>query len=224
MPRINLLKSTASKLRDRGYSYNMISKKLGISKSTLSNWFRDRPFKPNREVLKRIQYGPIKSAERSHNRKVAEINRLKELGIKEVGKLTKRDLWLLGIGLYMGEGNKSYDSTRLVNANPEVIRLAIKWFKEACSVKDNNIVIRIHLYPDNNVKKCLNFWSNVTRLPPSSFRKTQIDRRKNKAIIKNKKLPYGTAHITIISNGNPENGVKLSRKIHGWMCGALNQI
>ncbi len=224
MPKINLLKSQASKLRDAGYSYNMIFNRLGISKSTLSNWFRDRPFKPNKEVLKRIQYGPIKSAEKSHNKKVAEINKLRDLGTKEVGKLTRRDLWLLGIGLYLGEGTKSYDSTRVINANPDIIRLAIRWFKEVCKLTDENITIALHLYPDNDIEKCLCFWRKVTKLPRACFRKTQIDHRKDKTIFKNKKLPYGTAHITIISSGNPKYGVKLSRRIYGWMHGVLNQI
>ncbi|MDP1689093.1 MAG: hypothetical protein Q8L47_03100, partial [bacterium] len=201
----------------------MISNKLDISKSTLSNWFRDRKFVPNQKVLNRIQYGPLKVATQNHNRKVEEIKKLNEIGSKEIGALSHRDLWLLGLGLYIGEGSKSHEHIRIINSDPDVIKLSIKWFKEICNSSDENITIMIHLYPDNNIQKSLKFWRSVTGLPKTNFRKTQVDRRENKSQIKKGKLPHGTAHITIVSNGDPEKGVRLYRRIGGWMMGALSQ-
>ncbi len=218
------IKRRATKLRDAGYSYKMINVSLGVSKSTLSNWFKDKPFIPNQEVLHRIQYGPIKSAEKSHNKKVAEIEKLLEIGTKEIGRLSKRDLWLLGIGLYIGEGTKTYENVRIVNSDPIIARLAIKWFKEICHVDDTNITVTLHIYSDNDIKKSIDYWSMTLSLPKSNFRKTQIDSRKDKSIIRNKKLPYGTAHINIIADGNPEKGVRLHRKLMGWINGVLSQI
>ncbi len=220
----NPLKIKAEKFRNAGYSYNMIWSKLGIAKSTLSNWFKDKPFVPNQEVLKRIQFGPIKSAEKSHNKRVKEIKELKELGIKEIGTLNKRDLWLLGLGLYLGEGSKSHEIIRIINSDPAVIKLAVKWFKDICGLNNGNITIALHLYPDSNERVCINFWKKITGLNQSNFRKTQIDTRKDKLTIKRKKLPFGTAHITIISRGDREKGVKLHRKINGWITGVLSQI
>lgn len=210
-------------MRDSGYSYSMINKQLGVSKSTLSNWFKDVPFIPNREVLKRIQYGPIKSAEKRHNKRVEETAKLKELGANEIGSLSARDLWLLGIGLYIGEGAKSNESIRIINSDPEVIRLAIKWLKSIAILKTENFRIVIYLYPDNDMEECLNFWQKVTGLPRTTFGKVQIDRRKNKSKFKQKKLPHGTALVVVKSNGNPELGKKLFRRIMGWISGVLSQ-
>jgi len=220
----NSLRAKAQKMRDSGYSYNMISKDLGIAKSTLSNWFKDKPFVPNKEVLTRIQYGPIKSAEKKHNRRVQEIKELRKYGSDEIGMLSKRDLWMLGLGLYMGEGSKAHETIRIINSDPLIIKLAVKWFKEIGGLSDENITISVHLYPDNDIKKCLKFWKLTTNLPHSSFRKTQIDNRINKSILKRGKLPYGTAHLTIISKGDPEKGVRLYRRLSGWFSGALLQI
>lgn len=220
----NPLKIKAERLRDQGFSYNMISEELEIAKSTLSNWFSNKPFIPNQTVLKRIQYGPIKSAEKRHNQKVSNIEQLKIMGAKEIGKLSNRDLWLLGLGLYLGEGSKTFDIIRIINSDPNVIKLAIRWFKDICKLENDNITIAIHIYPDNNELECKTFWEKVTNLPDKNFRKTQIDRRQNKSIIKRNKLPYGTAHITIVSNKHPKRGVYLFRKLTGWMSGALAQI
>lgn len=221
---MNQLKLEAQKLRDAGYSYNMIFLKLGISKSTLSNWFRDRPFIPNNEVLQRIQYGPIKSAEKKHNRKVEEIEELLKIGVEEIGNLSKRDLWLLGLGIYIGEGTKSYDIIRVANSDPMIIKIAIRWFKEIIGLSNENINIRLHLYPDNNEAVCVKFWQDVTGLPLKNFYKVYVDRRNDKIKIKRKKLPFGTAHINIRANGNSAYGVKLFRRITGWMHGALSQV
>lgn len=219
---MNKFKSEATKMREAGYSYGMINEKLGVPKGTLSDWFKDKPFKPNKEVLKRIQYGPIINGERSHNKKVAEVLRMRSIGRAEIGALSKRDLFLLGLGLYIGEGSKAFEQIQVANANPAVIKVMVEWFKSALGVNVENIKITIHLYPDSNEEKSLDFWSASTGLPRKNFRKTYIDIRENKSKFRNNKLPYGTAYIKVVSNGDPEKGVRLHRKMQGWMEAVLS--
>lgn len=210
--------------RKKGYSYNMINQKLGISKSTLSDWLKEIPYTPNKAVIKRIKEGPAKSGQIRHNQKVANILEMKKFAKKELGKLTKRDLWLLGIGLYLGEGSKSGNGTiRIINSNPDIIKLAIKWFKNICGLTIKNFNPAIHLYPDNNIEKSINFWSTTTGIPKNQFGKTQIDIRIKKSTIRKNKLPHGTAHLTIRSNGNQKFGVTLQRRILGWLDAVTNQ-
>jgi hypothetical protein len=217
------LKEKAINYRKRGYSYGIISEKLGLAKSTLSNWLKEIPYKFNEETLKRIKLAPIKSAQITHNRKVANILTIKKLAKTEIGKLTKRDLWLLGIGLYLGEGSKLYETVRLINSDPEIIKLAMRWFREICGLKNENFVPSIHSYPDNNIEETINYWSKITGVPKKQFGKTQIDRRINKSGKKKRKLPYGTLHLQIKSCGKQEFGRTLHRRIMGWMEAVLNQ-
>lgn len=216
------LREQAEKLRKSGCSYNMINRKIGVSKSTLSDWFKDKPFTPNQEVLQRIQYGPMKSGALKHNRKVEEVRKLREEGVREIGTLTKRDLWLLGIGLYIGEGTKTHDIVRVINSDPKVIKLAIRWFQEVCDLQKENITVRLFLYPDSDIRECTEFWRKATGIPLMNFRKSQIDRRVNKSAANKRKLPYGTAHVTIVCGNDPSKGVRLHRKIMGWVAGALS--
>lgn len=218
---MNELRTAATKLRDEGYSYAMISEKLGVAKSTMHYWFRERPFTPNYKVVERIKYGPLKNGARMHNRRVEEIAKLKSIGVNEVGELSKRDLWMLGIGLYIGEGAKTVECVRIANSDPAVIKIAIRWLKEACGLPDENIVITLHLYPDNDIEESFHYWQRVSGLPRSSFRKTQIDGRQNKKASNKRKLPHGTAHVRVIANGDQTKGVALFRKICGWIAGAL---
>lgn len=219
------LKEKAINCRKQGYSYSMISEKLGLAKGTLCYWLQKVPYRPNKEVIKRIGLARIKSAQFKHNQKIASIATIKKLAKKELGKLTKRDLWLLGVGLYLGDGNKSSrESVRVINSNPETIKVAMRWFREICDLKNENFTPAVHLYPDNNIKETIKHWSKITNIPQKQFGKTQIDRRKNKSRKKKGKLLYGTLHLQIKSCGKKEFGVNLHRRIMGWIEAILNQI
>jgi len=218
------LKEKAINYRKQGYSYNMISKKLGLAKSTLSDWLREIPYTPSEEVKKRIKLGHIKTAQFRHNQRMTNIETMKKLAKKELRKLTKRDLWMLGIGLYLGEGSRLYERIRVINSDPGIIKLAVKWFKEVCGLKNENLIPTIHAYPDNNILETINYWSKITKIPKTQFSKTQIDRRGNKSGKKKGKLPYGTLHLQIKSYGRKEFGRSLHRRIMGWIEATLNQI
>lgn len=218
------IKVKALQLRKEGWSYNIISQKLGVSKSTLSHWLREVPYNPNEEVQRRISEGPAKSAILSHAKKLELIFTTKAKAALEIGRLTKRDLWMLGLGLYIGEGSKLYESIRVLNSDPDVIKLAMKWFREVCGLSTENFTVAIHLYPDTPVNEALKYWSEITKVPISQFGKTQVDLRNNKSRKKHRKLPHGTAHITIRSNGKQEHGVLLHRRIIGWIEEAYRQM
>jgi hypothetical protein len=221
---MNDRKEKAFKLRKNGYSYSMISEKLGISKGTLSCWLKEMLFVPNNQVIERIKKGPFKSGMIKHNQRVRDISKIKKLAKKELGVISKRDLWFIGLGLYIGEGSKAYEITQIVNSDPDIVKLAIRWFNDICGVNKDHITITMHLYPDNDEKKCINYWRKTTGLSVKQFRKTQIDRRMNKSNNKRRKLPYGTVKLSIISNGNSIFGVNLHRRIMGWIESVFKQI
>ena len=221
---MNSLRNEATKLRDSGYSYNMIKDELGISISTMSYWFSDRPFTPNSVTKDRIKTGVAKLGIARHNSKVEDTRKTVLAAQKEIGHLSNRDLWLLGLGIYIGEGSKSIESTRIVNSDPAIIRISIKWFKEVCGLDNSNIILSLNIYPDIDEREAISYWSEVTGIPHANFRKTQVDVRKSKTTKLRRKLPYGTLQIRIVSNGNPNNGVKLFRRIRGWTKGVLIQV
>ena len=218
------LKKQAINYRKRGFSYNMIGQEIGVSKSTLSDWLSKIPFSPNKKVIKRISLARQKSSLFKHTQKMREITIMKDVAEKELGKITGRDLWLLGIGLYSGEGSKSGEQVRFANSDPEMIKIAMMWFRKVCHLENKNINPFVHIYPDNNVKKTLNYWSKITRIPKKQFGKTYIDRRTNKLQAKRKTLPYGTLHLRIKSCGEKEFGRRLHRRIMGWIGSAVKQI
>lgn len=210
-------KEKVIKLRKKGYSYGYISEKFGLSKSTLSDWLKEIPFKPNQEVLNRVKMAQLKSAQFKQNKRIKEIGEMRNEALGEIGHLNKRDLLLLGIGLYWGEGSKCNEEVGVINSDPILVKLMIRWFKEICGLKTENFYVMLHLYPDSDIESSVAYWSKMTSISKEQFGKVQIDRRTNKAPRNNKKLPHGTIYVKVRSLGNKEFGRRLHRHIIGWI-------
>ena len=209
-------KMLALEMRKAGHSYNYIAPRVGVSKSTVGMWVADIPYVPNAETIARI--GKARAASGAAKNKIMrdsfEQARLEAL--RDMGEISNRDLLMLGLGLYIGEGAKSSSATCFVNANVATMRLIINWFTKAMGMRPEHIRIRLHLYPDSDLERCHNYWSSQTGIPQDQFQRPVIDRRLNKKAVKNGKLPYGTAHLTIRSLGEKRFGVFLARKIMAW--------
>ena len=211
------LRDKAVALRKEGYSYTAISQKINVAKSTLSDWLSGVDYSPNKETLERIGKARIASNASKRRIKLESISSAKSQAETDIGSVSKRDLFMLGLGLYLGEGTKTHNMVRVINANPKMIALAIRWFKEICGLEMSNFKIRLHLYPDNNVGECVRYWSSKTGVPEKIFYESHIDVRKDKKNFKRRKLPFGTAHLSVKSNGKKEFGVVLSRRIGAWV-------
>ena len=221
---IRSLKDRAIDLRRRGWSYNIIAGRLGVAKSTLSHWLREVPYEPNTTVIERIRLGPARAAASKERRRSQQILLLRTQARKELGKLSARDLWLLGLGLYLGEGSKVYESVRIVNADAVVVRIAMQWLRRSCGVPERNFVITVHTYPDLSTDASIRYWSRVTGVRRRQFEPVQVDRRLDKSAKKRRRLPYGTAHIKVYSRGDPRFGVALHRRIMGWLDAVRGQL
>ena len=206
------LKQRAIGLRKQGYSYSYIQKSISVSKSTLSSWLGSLPYKPNKEVVaNQNRVVSLMVEARKRGKKESEERAYAE-AIKELGTFTKRDLFILGIGLYLGEGSK-INIIRVTNSDPKIINLALNWFKKIYNLQNSNFKIRIHLYPDCDDKKAVIFWSKEIKLPISCFHSSWVDKRTDKKLKNKGKLPFGTAHLSVNSNGDKKNGVFFLRKI-----------
>lgn len=210
-----LLKQKALHLRQAGYSYTYIASKTGLSKSTLSEWLSGVPYTPNQETIRTIGKARARAGARKTEIKQESFAEARDEAVREIGFVSQRDIFMFGLGLYLGEGNKTHDLVRIVNSDPEIIRLAIVWF-ESLGLSKKHFAITLHLYPDSDPDKSRTYWSNMTDIPKSQFLKTQIDWRKDKKAYKIGKLPHGTAQLSVRGLGEKRFGVFLARKIHAW--------
>ncbi len=209
-------------LREQGYSYGYISSKLSVAKSTLGVWFKGYehiPSNKSKDFGRNEQKGEILALriDKAISLKIAE-----DFAFQKIKDFSINELFFVGIGIYIGEGSKTNNSIRISNSDPRIIKFSIEWFKSCFSMVDSNFRVRIHIYPDSDPLEVLEYWSNQLNLSKDFFSPFSVDRRKNKKSIRRKILPYGTAHLRILSNGDKNFGALLHRKILATIDRILN--
>jgi hypothetical protein len=206
-------RNKAIKLRKEGNSYAFISSKISVSKSTLSEWLKGVPFVPNETIKNNILENNRRIVNISRVDKAMSVKKASEYARKHIKSLSDRDMFIFGLGIYLGEGSKTSNQIRVVNSDPRIIKFSMVWFKKCFGLTDENFRVRIHLYPDNDQKEVTAFWMKVLGLKRESFQPSYVDVRLNKKKDRRGVLPYGTAHLGVASNGNKNFGVLLHRRI-----------
>lgn len=223
-------KDIAIKLRKEGNSYNQINKKLRVSKSTLSYWLSDIKIseKASEKILKRVHEGSLKGLiRRNKNQTILAERRAQEArisGKKEVKKLLKNSLFLVGLSLYWAEGYKKgafgskWKAVDFANSDPELVKIIMKFYRQICKVEDRKIKVQLIAHKNINIKEAIGYWAGLTGLPKSQFIKTCCSVSKSSKGKRNgHSLTHGTVHIRI-------NDVKLFFRIIGWIDGLKLKI
>lgn len=192
-------KEKAIKLRHKGYSYSQIKDELGISKSTLSGWLAPYPLSKERiRQLRDISPKRIESYRNTMARKrELRLDSVFEKVKKDIGKLSDRDLFLIGLVLYWGEGSKTERSTTaLSNTDPAMLKFFLLWLK-LLNVPKNKICFNLQIYSDMNKDKEVRYWLKELGLPKSSLRTVRIKNSKFSGITYKNGFGHGTCHIRI---------------------------
>jgi len=207
-------KEESVRLRKKGLSINEIAEKVEVSKSSVSLWVRDIVLTKSQRKRISLRGRSIDSIEkRRASRLLSEKNKRNLISIeakKDISSLDRRDLKLIGICLYWGEGGKSRrGSVRLSNSDPSIIKIMMRFFREVCEVPEKKFRGHIHTHYGVNVSKAINYWSNISGIPKKHFYKTYV-KKFNGKIIEGHVLFYGTFDIYV-------NDTRLFTKIMAWI-------
>ena len=219
----NELKKKAILLRKNGLSYTEVLKEVPVAKSTLSLWLREVGL--SLKQTQRLSEKKLNSARKGaliRKQTCAEKTKsLHEKSAKEIGKLSEREKFLIGVALYWAEGTKekTYRIGARVdfsNSDPKMIQFFLVWLRESCGVEKEEILIGLYIHENNKprLKEIIQHWSNVTKIPIEKFRYVYFKKHNPKTVRKNTGDTYfGTVKISV------RKSVDLNRKIAGWIQG-----
>lgn len=214
-------KQLAVKLRQKGFSYKQILEQVSVSKDTISRWCREIIISPEQmeALLKRKLIGGEKgrliAAKMRVEKRLQEEIQFLDLGIKEIGSLSKRDRFITGISLYAGEGGKK--KIEFANSDPRLIKFMMGWFREFCSIPEDKFRGAIWIHDNLDPNKAKKFWSDLTEIPGSQFYKAYIAKNKvNSKKVRKNIHEYGVFSVVV-------SDIKKHRKLMGWMAGILGR-
>ena len=144
----------AERLRlDEGLSYNEISTRMNISKSTLSYWLRDLALTPEHEERLKMR---LQDNRQSFAARAWPINRERhasarraayQVGLDVVNSLPDdRSVHELAFAmLYLGEGTKAGNRVLLGSTSPAILRYTLWALRRLYDVAESEITCRLHL-------------------------------------------------------------------------------
>ena len=214
-------KLVTRRLRKQGFSLNEIREKTGFTKSSISLWVRDVELNESqKKELSKKGYTNKLIEKRRTTRLINEDNRRQVIidgAAKEIDNISEKELWLIGVSLYWGEGAKTLRSgLHFSNSNPDMIRVIMEFFRRICLVPENKFRGNIHIHQHLDCKKAEKYWSSISGIPLNQFYKAYRKPSKSSQSKKDN-LPFGTFDIYVCNT-------KLFLKIKGWIEGVHKSI
>ncbi|MFD7339956.1 hypothetical protein ACFV98_28715 [Streptomyces violascens] len=183
------LRDRARELRSQGMTYDQIQVELGCSKSSISLWVRDLP-KPDRtRTPEEASAIARRGWEATLQRREEERQRTKQHSAGDIGELSDRELYLVGVVLYWAEGAKDKpwarrESLKFINSDPTVIRVYLRWL-ELQGVTPERLRLCVNIHESADVEEATRFWEELTGLGPASFNRPVLKRHNPKTRRKN---------------------------------------
>ena len=189
-------KEQARKLRAQGKTYTEIKKIIGVGKGTLSVWLSDMPL--SSEQMREVRdLSPRRIEHFRETMRLKREGRLKDAydrAKNDIGNLSKRDLFIAGLYLYWGEGNKSGSRMVIANTDPCMIRTFLDW-TDIMEIPKSDLRVRLHLYADMDVEKETMYWVKTLKIPKQQFRKPYIKDSKLSGLTYKTGHGHGTCNV-----------------------------
>jgi hypothetical protein len=214
------LRDRARELRLQGWTYDRIQLELGCSKSSISLWVRDLPKPERRDPTEQARLAARKRWEHELAVRDEERRRTKASARQEIGKLSDRELFLIGVGLYWAEGSKDKPYARrenvtFVNSDPGIIKFYLAWL-DLLQVERERLRFTVMIHENADVTGAEHYWADLVGADPSAFSKTTLKTHNPRTVRKNVGDSYrGCLVIKVLK------GADLYRRIEGWWCGIV---
>ncbi|MFF0476867.1 hypothetical protein [Streptomyces sp. NPDC004284] len=214
------LRDRARELRTQGWTYDQIQVELGCSKSSISLWVRDLPKPERKRTPEEASQIARRGWEPTLRRREEERQVVKRTAAAEIGAMSERELFLLGVGLYWAEGTKDKPHARrervvFVNSDPGMIQIFSAWL-DLLGVEPERRKYCVMIHETADTDGAERFWGDLVGVDPSTFNKATIKRHNPRTNRKNVNAEYhGCLVIRILGS------VDLYRRIEGAWYGIV---
>ncbi|MFI0912326.1 hypothetical protein [Streptomyces abikoensis] len=212
------MRARARELRLAGRTYDEIVAELGVAKSSVSLWVRDLP-KPQKTHQ---QMHEMREARWVPHRRAQAIKRIetKLEAAYAIGRMTDRELFLVGVGLYWSEGSKSkphrlYERATFVNSDPGMIQVYLAWLA-LLGVHPDRIQYRVMIHENADIAGSEKFWADLVGINATALKKTTLKKHNPKTVRKNVGESYHGCLVVVVLRS-----ADLYRRIEGWWYGIV---
>lgn len=220
-------KEKAIVLRKRGKTYTDILRVIPVAKSTLGIWLKDAKLSKteNQKFTEAKRLASLRGGQAKKKQRIEKQKFVISKSKSEVGSLSERELFLIGVALYWAEGAKEKEYSpgsplRFANGDPYMIKLFLKWLQYV-GVSKERICFDLYLHDNNKYRtlEVIKYWAYNTGFSEKLFRiyyKKDIPKTKRKNI--GPETYFGLVRIYVKESSD------LVRKINGWVEGIVAHL
>lgn len=214
------LRARARELRLQGMTYDRIQLELGCSKSSISLWVRDLPKPERKRTREEASAIARRGWEAKLQRRDEERQRAKRMAAAEIGEMTERELFLVGVSLYWAEGTKDKPHARrervaFINSDPDMIQIFIAWL-DLLGVDRERHTYHVMIHETADIGAAERYWAAITGADTTRFGKTTLKRHSPRTVRKNVGDDYRGCLVIHI-----RKSADLYRRIEGAWCGIV---
>ncbi|MEU6993251.1 hypothetical protein ABZ953_21660 [Streptomyces sp. NPDC046465] len=214
------LRDRARELRSKGRTYNEIQAELGCSKSSISLWVRDLPSPAPRRTPAEQRIRMNAGLARLRAAQDRERQATKRSAAVAVGKLSDRELFLVGVGLYWSEGTKDkpYRRTEVlqfINSDATMIQLYLRWLA-LLGVGADRLTLRVSIHESADVAAAERHWAQVVGVDASAFSKPTLKKHNPRTTRKNTADTYHGCLVIYV-----KQSADLYRRVEGAWYGIV---
>jgi hypothetical protein len=103
--------------------------------------------------------------------KLAQIEDLRADANERLNDISNQEFLVAGLALYAAEGGKTDGEVAFANTDPRMILFFCTWLRRFFAVDESRLRLRLYLHEGLNIGEANAFWSELTGIPLSSFRK-----------------------------------------------------
>ena len=214
-------------MRKSGKTYSEILEEIPVAKSTLSKWLKSvglATAQKQRITQKRLEAAQ-RGADSRRDTRLRELEALIVKGQDNVGRLSARELWLIGVALYWAEGSKQKESDPshgviFSNSDVDMVNVFVRWL-HLMEVQESEYIIELYVHETRRreLSTFKRWWAVQLGLPIKKIDRAYFKKGNIKTNRKNVyDLYHGLIRIKVRSS------TVLNRKINGWIHGIVASL
>lgn len=169
-------------LRKTGYSISEIMKELSMPKTTVWHHIQNIQVRP--------EFKNILKSKRGGGKIRTQRNWVKANVIAgELLKNKNREKAIILAMLHWCEGHKK--TCEFINSDGRMIEIYLTILRKMLKISEDRLKPTLRIFSGMNKKECLEYWSNITNIPPKNFKIRNNDGGTRG------RTPYGMCRITV---------------------------
>lgn len=196
-------------LRLEGKTYGEIRKAFGIPKSTQSVWFQNLKLPSRAKSILTEKHGNgLRALQQFNIERTSKIRKenedIRNTFKARIGRISQRELMIMGAVLYWGEGYKNFNPNRkayphvsFANSDPLMIKAFISFLEKVLNIERGRMRAEVMLYPNLVPQTAVEYWQKITGIPQSNFCFYVALSRASKKKRPQNLLPYGTLQLKV---------------------------